>query len=113
MDQFHVEPQYLEQFASTSMHRNQAFDTLRSQMTSVQVSRDAFGHIPGIGGRVYNAYEDFTHQTTDSLASAAESMAQIASAVRGVIVAYQNTDAAPDAAYRNFESTIDGINADL
>jgi len=109
LDQFQVEPTALETFASTAMSRNHAFDQLRTQMTGLELPRDAFGYIPGIGGRVYNAYEDFTHQTTDSLASAAESMAQIAAAVRGVVVAYQNTDNAPQTAYSVIESDLGSI----
>lgn len=109
MDKFQVEPAALETFASTSMSRNHAFDQLRTQMTAVELPRDAFGHIPGIGGRIHDAYEDFTHQTTDSLSSAAESMAQIAAAVRGVIVAYQNTDNAPQTAYSVIETDMGTI----
>jgi hypothetical protein len=107
---FKVEPPALEQFAGTSMNRRHDFDDLRNRIQGVEVPRDAFGYVPGIGGRVYDAYEEFVHGCTDSIASAAESMASIAAAVRGVISAYTTSDHKAEASQTVIQSDLSGVN---
>jgi hypothetical protein len=92
MSDFYVEPAALERFAATSMDREHDFHDLRTRMNNVHLPRDSFGYIPGIGNRIYDAYTDFVDGCADSLASAAESMAEIAAAVRGVVSAYATSD---------------------
>jgi|1185.fasta_scaffold184797_2 hypothetical protein len=82
----------MERFAATSMDRRDEFDHLRERMESVRLPRDAFGYIPGIGNRVHDAYEEFVTGCADAISSAAESMASVAAAVRGTIVAYSDSD---------------------
>jgi hypothetical protein len=93
---FHVEPPALERFAASSVDRQGDLADLRGRMQEVHVPRDSFGHIPGIGGRVYDAYDEFVSGCADSVASAAETMASIASAVRGVVHAYLTSDHAAE-----------------
>src|SRR6266508_4345017 len=106
MGDFKVDPPALEQFARTSMDRRDAFDHLRQRMDQVAVPRDSFGHIPGIGHRVYDAYHEFVTGCADGIASAAEAMASVAAAVRGVVTEYQSTD-------RSAADALDGVNNDL
>jgi hypothetical protein len=94
MSDFHIEPQALERFAASSMNRHHDFGDLRTRMDRVHVPREGFGYIPGIGDRVYEAYDEFVRGCAESVASAAESMAEIAAAVRGVVTAYVTSDQA-------------------
>jgi hypothetical protein len=110
MSDFKVEPQALEQFASGSMNRRHDFDDLHTRLQNVHVPRDSFGYIPGIGGRVYDAYEEFVHGCADSIASAAESMASIAAAVRGVISAYATSDQKAHDSQTVIQSDLNGVN---
>jgi hypothetical protein len=91
---FHVEPQALEQFAAASQGRLHDADDLLARMRAVHVPRDSFGYLPGIGGRVYDDYDEFVHGCADSLSSAAAAMGSIASAVRDVVTAYTTSDQA-------------------
>jgi hypothetical protein len=108
---FMVDPPALENFADTSVRRGQAFDALRDQMRAMELPRDAFGYIPGVGGRVYDAYDEFTHNIADSLASCAETMTSISSVVRGAVLAYEGADDAPAETYSVIESELG--NADI
>jgi len=103
---FKVDPPALEQFARTSMDRRDEFDELHRRMADVAVPRDSFGHIPGIGHRVYDAYHDFVTGCADGIASAAEAMAAVAAAVRGVVTEYVASD-------RSAADALDGVNNDL
>ena len=98
----------MEQFAATSLDRRDEFDHLRSTMDGQRVPRDAFGYIPGIGNRVHSAYDEFVSGCADALASAAETMASIAAAVRGAATAYHDTDAGSAAALSAIESGMTG-----
>ncbi len=108
---FLVDPPALETFAASSVNRGQAFDGLRDQMRGMELARNAFGYIPGIGGRIYDAYDEFTRNVADSLASCAETMMSISSAVRSVVLAYQSADDAPAETYTIIGSELG--NADI
>lgn len=110
MADFKVDPPALEQFAGTSMNRQHDFDTLHSKIQGISVPRDAFGYVPGIGGRVFDAYQEFVQGCTDSIASAAESMASIASAVRGVNYAYDTSDHKAEDSQKVIQSDLSGLN---
>ncbi len=87
MTEVHVEPPALERFAASSEQRERDFGDVRARLGAVHVPRDSFGYVPGIGDRVYRAYDEFVEGCVDSVSSAADSMAQIAEAVRGVVAA--------------------------
>jgi hypothetical protein len=109
MTEFSVDPPSLERFAASSMDRKHDFDLLRSRMEAVRLPRDGFGYIPGIGNRVYDAYDECTHGCSDSLSSAAESMASIAAAVRAVVTAYVTSDQAARDSHAAVENDLDGV----
>jgi hypothetical protein len=111
MSDFKVEPQALEHFAATSVNRQYDLHDVRTRMQNVHLPRDGFGYVPGIGNRVYAAYDEFVQGCTDSVASAAESMASIAAAVRGVVVAYTTSDDAARASQMVIDSDLG--NADI
>jgi hypothetical protein len=106
MSDFMVDPAALERFARTSMDRRDEFDELHRRMERVAVPQDSFGHIPGIGHRVYEAYHEFVAGCADGIASAAEAMASVAAAVRGVVTEYEASD-------RSAADALDGVNDDL
>jgi hypothetical protein len=107
--EFNVDPDALEHFATASMNRRHDVDDLRTRIQGVHVPRDSFGYIPGIGGRVYMAYDEFAHGCTDSLSSAAETLASIASAVRGVVTAYVTSDEAARDSAAVIESDLSSV----
>ena len=106
MGEFTVDPPVLEQFANTSMDRRDGFDQLLAAMSRARVPADSFGHIPGIGSRVFTAYDQFVSGCADGIASAAEAMASIAAAVRGVVNEYMASD-------RSSADSMTAIEADL
>jgi len=61
-------------------------------MSAVQLPRDAFGYIPGVGGRVHEAYEDFISDCTDVADWATNSVLSLAEAVRNAAAAYAESD---------------------
>jgi hypothetical protein len=89
-----VDAAALEAFAKSSDRRRGEFDRVKSKTDETRVDRESFGKIPGIGSRVYEAYDEHVRACEDGIASAAEAMAGIASGVRAVIV---NTDRANEA----------------
>jgi hypothetical protein len=93
-DEMKVDAAALEAFAKSSDRRRGDFDRVKTQADGTRVDRESFGKIPGIGARVYNAYDEHVRACEDGIASAAEAMAGIASGVRAVIV---NTDRANEA----------------
>jgi hypothetical protein len=94
MTEMKIDAAALEAFAKSSDRRRDDFDKVRTQADQTRVDRESFGRIPGIGGRVYGAYDEHTRACEDGISSAAEAMAAIASGVRAVIV---NTDTANEA----------------
>jgi hypothetical protein len=93
-DEMKVDAAALEAFAKSSDRRRGEFDRVKARADETRVDRESFGKIPGIGSRVYSAYDEHVRACEDGIASAAEAMAGIASGVRAVIV---NTDQANEA----------------
>jgi hypothetical protein len=89
-----VDAAALEAFAKSSDRRRGEFDKIKAQADQTRVDREAFGKIPGIGSRVYSAYDEHTRACEDGIASAAEAMAAIASGVRAVITNTHNANEA-------------------
>jgi hypothetical protein len=84
----------LERFAGQSSAREHDFAALRGQMDAVHLGRGAFGHIPGIGDRIYRAYEEFVDGCETTTTSMASAMGWLAVGVRGTAQAYQASDQA-------------------
>ena len=93
----------LERFARISTDRQSEFEHLRARMDGVRVPREGFGYIPGIGNRVYAAYDEFVHGCADSLSSAAETMESVAEAVRDTADAYRGSDESSQTALGQIE----------
>lgn len=103
-DHLLVETDALETYAKTSDNRRHAFDQLRAQVDQAHVSSDSFGRIPGIGERVYQAYDQHVQQCADGITSAAEAMAAIASAMRDTVNTYRTAESTNEDAARTIES---------
>jgi hypothetical protein len=108
-DHLLVETTALEAYAKTSDDRRHSFDRLRTQVDQAHVSSDSFGLIPGIGPRIYQAYNDHVQQCADGVSSAAEAMAAIASAMRATVSTYRKSENANEDAARTVESGIGDI----
>ncbi len=90
--EFYVDPPVLEQFASLSDGRKSQYDTLHTQLADAHIGSDSFGHIPMVGSRIYEAYDEHVQACTEGVQSAADSMAAIATALRGVVANYTGAD---------------------
>jgi hypothetical protein len=82
----------LERLAERSADRQSELEHLRVAMDGGQLPRDAFGYVPGIGSRVYEAYHEFMHSCALSIGSAARTMGDVAEAVRDTVEAYRTND---------------------
>jgi uncharacterized protein YukE len=91
-DHVRVEAPALEQFASRSSDREEEFVALRGQMDAVHLDRGAFGYIPGIGSKIYSAYQEFVDGCESTTTSMATAMGWLAIGVRGTAQAYQASD---------------------
>jgi hypothetical protein len=106
---FEVDPPVLETFAGTSDGRRSSFDTEHQNIQNAHVAKESFGRIPGIGERIYQAYDQHVQACADGIASAAEAMAAIASGVRAVVANYKGSD---DTAAHNLDTVhhqLDGV----
>jgi hypothetical protein len=93
-DEMTVDAATLEAFARSSDRRRGDFDRVQTRADQTRVDRESFGKIPGIGARVYGAYDEHVRACEDGIASAAEAMAAIASGVRAAIVNVERADEA-------------------
>ena len=91
-DHVRVEGPALERFASRSSDRESEFVALRGRMDAVHLDRDAFGHIPGIGAKIYGAYQEFVDGCASTTTSMADAMGWLALGVRGTAQAYRSSD---------------------
>ncbi|WP_433795912.1 hypothetical protein [Actinoplanes sp. CA-252034] len=62
----------IEAFADRTIVRRDHLDQIRSQLNSTRLPRDAFGYVPGIGGKVHDAYEEFVAQCAEATEMASE-----------------------------------------
>jgi hypothetical protein len=93
-DHLRADPASLERFAGRSSGREHDFTSLRAQMDAVHLQRGAFGHIPGIGDRIYHAYQELVDGCETTTSSMASAMGWLALGVRGTAQAYQGSDQA-------------------
>ena len=74
------------------MGRRDQLDQARSQLSAVRLPRDAFGYIPGIGGRIHDAYEDFVDSCTEAATEITEATYSLSQGVRNASEAYAESD---------------------
>ena len=91
-DHVQVDTPSLERFAGRSSDREQDFTSLRGQMDAVHLDRGAFGYIPGIGDKIYNAYQEFVEGCESATTSMVSAMGWLALGVRGTAQAYAGSD---------------------
>ena len=94
MTGFHVEPDALTAFAERCEGYGQQMDELSTQLQQARVGRDAFGHIPEVGSRIYTAYDQHVDQCTEAAASAASGIHSIAANVAITATGYEHSDKA-------------------
>jgi 2-keto-3-deoxy-6-phosphogluconate aldolase len=92
MTDLYFETHALGAFAKTSEHRKTDFDQALTRANQIKVGAGSFGHIPGIGPRVHNAYNDHQQSCTEGIGSAAEAMSAIAAGVREVMLNYTGAE---------------------
>ncbi len=108
---FEVHTPALAAFAATSDQRQQEFGQCLSRAGQLTVSQDAFGHIPGIGARVFHAYQNHVQQCQLGIGSAAEAMASVSNGTRATILGYRaaDTSAEDDALAVQWETSNIGV----
>jgi hypothetical protein len=89
---FEVHESALEAFAKTSDSRCRQLEQYLEQAKQLAVSPDAFGHIPFIGARVYQAYNQHVTESIDGLAAAGIVMALNSLAIMTAVAKYQQAE---------------------
>lgn len=92
MSDIHVEPDALEKLAAATTDRAEIMAELKNKLQAMQVPRASFGFIPGIGDRVFTAYDEFVDNLRDSLWEAKSSMNEIADTLKLVADQYRVAD---------------------
>jgi hypothetical protein len=86
----------LETFAQTSQQRAAAFGQCLAEARQITLSPDAFGHLPGVGARVYQAYDGYAGGCQAGIGQSAAAMSQIQRGINTTIADYQRADTAAE-----------------
>lgn len=109
---FTVVPSALDSYASAMDQRSQQLRSLVSTLTSMQVSQDAFGMIPGISDRAYQAYDQVASTSLTGLRKTADTIdGPVHDGIQQTAADYRDTDAAlaGQAAEVEWEATDAGL----
>ncbi|HWS33387.1 MAG TPA: hypothetical protein VN408_11665 [Actinoplanes sp.] len=82
----------MEDFSDRTVARRDRLDLIRTQLKATRVPRDAFGYIPGVGGKVHDAYEEFVAGCGTATEMASETVLSLAQAVHQAAQALLQTD---------------------
>jgi uncharacterized protein YukE len=93
MDEVAVDCAALDVFSDRTVGRRDEFDQIRHRMDGVRLPRDAFGYIPGIGGKIHDSYEEFVDLCADAAAQITEAIYSLSQGVREASEAYAESDA--------------------
>jgi uncharacterized protein YukE len=74
LSKFTTDPDALVDFATRCEGYGHNMDTLVTKLQEAQVGRDAFGHIPWVGSRIYDAYDKHVAQCTQTTTAAASAV---------------------------------------
>lgn len=91
-DEVKIDAPALERYAAGSSARQQDLTGLRARMDGAHLQRGAFGYIPGIGDRVYGAYQEFVDGCETATQFMANMMGSIATGVRNTAKDAEATD---------------------
>jgi hypothetical protein len=92
-DGFEVRTSALRGYADGADARARTLADLTSRVVTAELHRSAFGWVPGIGGRVHEAYSELLRSALDGLRQATDLTAQAADAVRVTADSYDVVDA--------------------
>ena len=84
----------LDAFADRTVGRRDQFDQVRNRMAAARLPRDAFGYIPGVGGRIHDAYEEFVDGCADATGQITDAVYTLSQGVREAVEAYAASDEA-------------------
>jgi hypothetical protein len=105
---FRVEPARLHEFAARSRRRQDAFGKLHTELAAAALDRDAFGHLPMVGGRIYEAYDEHLATCLGGLESARNRMSATATLLDGLGDDYEGRDQEIASALRRIEDALPG-----
>lgn len=92
MSDLTADPPAMEEFSDRTVARRDRLNLVRTQLNRTRVPRDAFGNIPGVGGKVHDAYEDFIAGCVTATEMAAETVLDLAQSVHQAAQALIRTD---------------------
>lgn len=92
MAQFSVDPDALAHYAKRFEGYGSELDELLTTLSEARVGRDAFGHIPTVGSRIYSAYDDHVDKCTLATSSAASVAHSVAANLAGTAVQYLHAE---------------------
>ncbi|MFI5938262.1 WXG100 family type VII secretion target [Actinoplanes sp. NPDC051494] len=94
MSDIDVSPPALRTFADNAWDRNDELYRVSTSMYVVDLAPDTFGWIPGIGQRIFDSYSEFVAGLHEAITSTADTMSELATAVRATATGYEETDRA-------------------
>lgn len=86
----------LETFAQTSQQRAAAFGQCLAEARQLTLSPGAFGHFPGVGAHVDQAYDSYVSGCETGISQAATAMSQIQRGIITTVADYQRADTAAE-----------------
>lgn len=92
MTGFIVQIDALLDFAKKCEALGDQMDTLSKSLNDATVGRDAFGHIPMVGSRIYDAYDQHVDQCKETAASSASMIHSIGANVAITAGQYQQIE---------------------
>ncbi|SNY67499.1 hypothetical protein [Paractinoplanes atraurantiacus] len=92
MAEFYADLPALDAYSDRTVGRRDQIEQVRNQLEAVRVPRDAFGYIPGIGGRIHDAYDGFVDSCVDAADQITDAVYSLSQAVRLASEAYAESD---------------------
>ena len=92
MTGYRVQPEALTAFAQRCENYGDSMDALSKSLIEAQVGRDAFGHIPEVGSKIYDAYDKHVEQCKQAAAAAASSIHSVGANVAITSAHYEHAE---------------------
>lgn len=93
---FKVIKSALETFAGSSEQRAQEFGQCLAEARQLKLSPDAFGRLPMVSSRVYQAYNSYVSACEKGIGQAATAMSQIKGGINTTLADYDQADTAAE-----------------
>lgn len=92
MAEFEADLAALDGYSDRTVGRRDQLEQVGHRLEAVRLPRDAFGHVPGIGGRIHDAYESFVDGCAEATEQLTEAVYALSQGVRKASEAYAESD---------------------